>query len=391
MAHRVFAFVAAVAVIVAIVRIAFTYRDTSQGFDETCHVAAAIELLDRHTYRLDPVHPPLARLAIGIPLYLAGERFPHLSADEVAYPNYNVVGNHILYDDGHYLRNLVLARVAMLPFLALASGLVFLWARREYGELAGLFAVLLFTTTPMVMAFSSLAYTDLVTATTQLAALFAFTYWLETQNFRSTLLLGGAIGLALMSKLTSFLFLGSAGTAILACRWWLERNSHAGRSKVSVKRLTAALALSIVVLWSGYGFSVGHVREGMGVAPEQMPSFQHFPAPVGKLAKTMIQQDWVIPAPAFWRGLATIWVLNKTSPPAYLLGHMRSGGWWYFFLAGLAFKTPLPFLILCAVGVLSLSTQLRDRKWSGLAPVVAVAAILIVTMPVKYNAGTRLC
>jgi hypothetical protein len=389
MAHRVLAFVATVAVIVAIVRVAFTYRDTSQGFDETCHVAAAIELLDRHTYKLDPIHPPLARLAIGIPLYLAGERFPHLSADEVAHPNYNVVGNHILYDDGHYLRNLVLARVAMLPFLALASGLVFLWARREYGESAGLFAVLLFTTTPMVMAFSSLAYTDLVTATTQFAALFAFTCWLETQNFRSTLLLGGAIGLALMSKLTSFLFLGAAGAAILASKWWLERNSNAGRPKVSVRRLTAALALSIVVLWSGYGFSVGHVREGMGVTSEQMPSFQHFPAPVGKLAKAMVQHDWVIPAPSFWRGLATIWVLNKTSPPAYLLGHIRPGGWWYFFLAGLAFKTPLPFLILCAVGVLALSTQLRARKWSGLAPVVAVAAILIVTMPVKYNAGTR--
>jgi hypothetical protein len=79
MGHRAFALLATIAVIIAVVRVPFSYRDTSQGFVETCHFAAAIELLDRHTYTLDPVHPPLARLAIGVPLYLAGERYPWLT------------------------------------------------------------------------------------------------------------------------------------------------------------------------------------------------------------------------------------------------------------------------------------------------------------------------
>ena len=54
--------------LIAVVRIISTYSLTAQAFDEPCHVAAAIELLDRHTYTLDPVHPPLARIAIGLPL-----------------------------------------------------------------------------------------------------------------------------------------------------------------------------------------------------------------------------------------------------------------------------------------------------------------------------------
>jgi hypothetical protein len=198
-----------------------TYGSTAQGFDEPCHVAAAIELLDRHTYTLDPVHPPLARFAIGIPLYLAGERYPHLTGEEALNANYNVVGNHILYDDGHYVRNLMLARSGMLPFLIAASLLVFLWARRDFGDFAAVMAVLVFTTTPIVLALSSLAYTDLVTATTQFAALFAFTNWLRKPDKRSTLLLGGATGLALMSKLTSLLFLPAAGAGIAACLWLL--------------------------------------------------------------------------------------------------------------------------------------------------------------------------
>jgi hypothetical protein len=37
------------------------------------------------------------------------------------------------------------------------------------------------------------------------------------------------------------------------------------------------------------------------------------------------------------------------SPLSYLLGNTKAGGWCYFFLVAVAVKTPLPFLILCAV------------------------------------------
>jgi hypothetical protein len=134
----------------------------------------------------------------------------------------------------------------------------------------------------------------------------AFTSWLQNPGRGSAVVLGGAIGLALMSKLTSFLFLAAAAMAILACKRWIGDDWAIGGWKVTLKRLTAATALGIAVLWAGYSFSIGHVREGMGLSAQEIPSFH-------------------IPAPAFWRRVATIWVLNKTSPPAYLLGHIRQG------------------------------------------------------------------
>src|SRR5271166_2159158 len=117
--------------LIAVVRIISTYSLTSQAFDEPCHVAAAIELLDRHTYTLDPIHPPLSRIAIGLPLYLAGERYPNLSRTDHDI-TYNDVGDAILYDSGHYLRNLKLARLGVLPF--------FSWPRRScsYGRAASM-------------------------------------------------------------------------------------------------------------------------------------------------------------------------------------------------------------------------------------------------------------
>lgn len=380
---------ATVLVSLAVIRVVLTYKNTAQGFDEPCHVAASIELLDKHTYTLDPVHPPLSRLAIGIPLYVAGERFPRLNPEEAINPDYNVVGNHILYNDAHYLRNLILARTAMLPFLIAASVLIYFWCRREFGDSTAIVGLAVLTTTPILLAFSSLAYTDMVAATTQCAALFAFAYWLQSPGRRSTWLLGLATGLAISAKFTSFLFLPCAAVAIVACRWWLTRESVWTLLKARDKSLVTALALAIVVLWATYGFSIGQVRDGTQISAEHMPSFQHFPAPISKIARALVVWNPRVPAPALWRGVAEAWVLNKTSPPAYLLQSIRRGGWWYFFLVGLVFKTPLPLLILFFGGLLCLKTYVHEKSWSALVPAVSVFAILLTTTTVKYNAGMR--
>src|SRR5437773_109020 len=104
------AVVVALLSLVAVLRTVQSYKNTSQGFDEPCHISTALEWLQRHTYTLDPIHPPLSRVAIGIPLRLAGVRYPDLSPGDPGSSNYNVVGNHIIYNSGHFTRNLALAR-----------------------------------------------------------------------------------------------------------------------------------------------------------------------------------------------------------------------------------------------------------------------------------------
>ena len=388
---RYVALAVALLILIAVVRVLLTYKVTAQGFDEPCHVAAAIELLDKGTYTLDPVHPPLSRIAIGVPLYLAGERFPQWPASDPRIRNYNDVGNSVLYDDGHYVRNLSLARSAMLPFFAVAGVLVFLWTRREFGAFAGVMAALLFTTLPTVLAFSGLAYTDLATACMQFAALFAFTTWLRQPSRRTTLVLGFAVALAFLAKLTTLLFLPFAAVAIWLTKWLIEGRAGAApidRQANRLAQLSAALVVAVVVVWAGYGFSVGHIREEMQITPESMPSFQHFPGPVRNLARHLLLRDPLLPAPALLRGAAVSWTLNKSAPPAYLLGKVKDGGWWYFFLVGVAVKTPLPFLLLCLAGAWALLAR-RPLPWTAVAPAASVLAILFVTMFVKYNAGVR--
>ncbi len=377
---------------IAIIRIISTYTITPQAFDEVCHVAAAIELLDRHTYTLDPVHPPLARIAIGLPLFLAGERFPKLAP--LGHPaTYNDVGNAILYGQdsslGHYIRTLRLARLGVLPFFLLGTAIVFFWARSEYGDFAGLVAAAMFTTTPTILAFSSIAYTDIVAASTQAAAIWAFVCWLDNPARRSTVWLGLAGGLALSAKATTVIFFPAAAVAIFLTKWITTGAVMPITRKTAMRQVALAFAIACLTLWATYGFAVQHVREGMDLSAEKIPTFQHFPAPLAKVGRQLVLSDPLIPAPALVRGAAQAWELNKVQSDTYLLGHIRSGGWWYFFIVCIAVKAPIPLLILFVLGVISVWSFAPAVRWKALAPALAAVAVLLVTMPVKYQAGTR--
>lgn len=378
--------VSLVIVLASVVRIVATYPHTAQAFDEPCHVSAGIEFLDRGTYTLDAVHPPLARIAIATPLYVAGERYPQLPPNDPASSNYNVVGNHILYDSGHLLRNLTLARLGVLPFFMLGALIVYLWTKQIAGDIPALIAVFLYVTTPTVLAFSSIAYTDIVAASTQLAAMFIFSLWLETPDRVRTIWLGLAIGMAFLAKLTSLLFLPAAAIAIVLV--WFAGNRHQGaRQNFAFGKLLAAGALAAVLVWAGYGFSFRPLHEATGITAASMPSFQHFPGPVRNVARSLVLRDPRLPAPELLHGIALAWSLNGTPAQSYLLGHIKYGGWWYFYLVALGVKLPLPLLVLFVVSIVLLIKYERDAKI--FFPLAALAAILLITTRVNYQVGVR--
>jgi hypothetical protein len=73
-----------------------------------------------------------------------------------------------------------------------------------------------------------------------------------------------------------------------------------------------------------------------------------------------------------------------------LLGQVRETGWWYFFPVALAVKTPLPFLLLIAIGSFCLAQRAwREKNWTIAAPLVATFTLLLVCMPSRLNIGVR--
>src|SRR5438105_6779946 len=112
--------------LISLFRIVSTYHVLSQAYDEPAHIACGMEWLQKGTYTLEPLHPPLARVAVALGPYMAGL---HMGDAGPAFEQ----GNRVLYGKGSYLQNLALARVGTLPFLLIAIGSVWWLGKELYG------------------------------------------------------------------------------------------------------------------------------------------------------------------------------------------------------------------------------------------------------------------
>ena len=357
--------------LVAVARVVATYSVFNHTYDEPNHISAGMEWLERGTFTFEPKHPPLGRVAAALGPYLAGAR---LAGERRMVEG----GRAILYDRNDYSRTLSLARAGILPFFIVAVVAVWVWARHWSGELAALFATLLFTTTPPVLAHAGLATTDMPLTGLLAAALLSFALWLEARTNARAIALGTFSALAVLAKMSALLFLPAAALAILGGRWLL-RSSFRGsdarhgaappaapRWDAIARSLGIATLAGALVLWAGYRFSVGS-RFGSYV-PGGVP----------------------IPAPELIEGIRELALHNEHGQSAYLFGEFRRYGWWYFFPVALAVKSPIPLLVLGGIGTaLAASRSHGSQRWALLAPALAAAAILAVCMPAPINIGVR--
>jgi hypothetical protein len=336
-------------------RIVSTYTVFSHTFDEPAHLACGMEWLTQGSYRYEPQHPPLARVAAALGPYLAGEG-SHGMADKWD------EGLAILYDGGHYRRTLALARLGILPFFWLAAVLVYCWSKRYFGEPGAVLAVLIFTSLPAVLAHAALATTDMALTATVGATYFCAIRWCEQPGLRRSLALGLATGLAVLSKFSAIAFIPVSLLAALAVHLVMAR--PAPRQLLDDLRLRllpgcSVMLCSLLVIWAGYRFSFGPVP------------FAPFP----------------LPFPELFAGIGEVAQHNHAGDPgAYLLGSHRDAGWWYYYLVALSVKTPLALLglLLCAVPLLW--RQAARGLWLALA---FSCSILLFCMFSRINLGIR--
>jgi len=371
---------------IGVARVVATYKIFNQTTDEPAHLATGMEWLDRGTYSLEPLHPPLARVAIALGPYLSGIRL-------TGQGNVWAEGNEMLFARGRYLHNLALARLGVLPFFLLASFLVWCWSRRRYGEAPAFVAALLFTSSPVILAHAGVATTDMAITGTFTWALLAFVNLLDEPGYSRAAILGLAVGLAVLSKFSALVFLPACGLALLLWRWLAETRRAEKKAATSEFRWARGVAVAalaaFLVVWGGYRFSVGSITT---VADRPHPTLDRTFGAMGaphNVAYAVSEAHW-IPAPAFFRGIAEVRQKEAQGHKGYLLGQIRLTGWWYFFPVALAVKTTLPFLLLAGAGAFCLlRSGWRERDWIAAAPVVAALALLLVSMTSHINIGIR--
>jgi len=326
-------------IIVGSLRIAGTYTVFNHTPDEPEHTACGIDWLQKGVAYEDGFeHPPLARIAAGIGPYLVGRRLVEKAYDStgaLVTPTMRQQGELVLYMDQHYDRNLALARLGILPFYWIASAVVFLWARRSFGNLTAIAATFLFTFLPPILTHAGLATTDMALAAMAGASFLAGIEWLDRPDLKRSLIFGLFSGLAVLSKFSSLVFLPAAFGAALIWRIASapsELRNAAGFARRRLLPFVIAVAMGALIVWACYRFSFGKVW----------------------FANLSLQ------APGLLAGIRHVMQHNTAGHSSYLLGMRNKHGFWYYYPVVLAVKTPLPFLALLIAGV---ATALRKANW----------------------------
>jgi hypothetical protein len=381
-------------ILVACLLAASTWRVYSNTWDEPEHLAAGIELLDKGRYEYDTEHPPIVRIFMALGPYLAGARsFGTPPPDGV------LEGVDILYSGGHYKLYLTLARLGTLPFLALLLYSTWLWARRvsaSAGE--ALLAVLLTVAVPPILGHAALATLDVAAAATVLLALYASQCWLSSARWKDAVFCGLASGLAVGSKFSAVPFLALGfGVQVVAHVVLLRRQSPerspvpaASPMKQRLRDLAIILVMTLLPLALAYGVrshatSVAHRFDWALAFLLREHGLSH---DAGVLLQHLWMPQWV---QGLLEGIIAIKAHNDAGHLSFLLGQLRSTGWWYFYLVALAVKTPIPLLILGPVGMVMLAREgWRERDAWRLAPLLLFLAVLVFASGFSHiNIGIR--
>lgn len=288
---------------------------------------------------------------------------------------------------GVYHDYFLLGRLVSIAALLLTCGLVYGYARSLYGPVGGLIAAACACLSPNLLAHGRLVTPDIYLTAAIVAALWSLDRLLTRPRWHTSLILGLALGLAALSKLTGLLLfiLVPLIVAGLQIADWREarRPMSTGRAEVRTgpDSRTIWIALVAALLVGTIVINVGYLCDGI-FTPLRRFDFQ---SPTLKSLQATLPGWLPIPLPKFFfQGIDE--QLAETGYEAYLLGEFNTTGFWSYYLVGLLVKTPAPLLLLCAAAWFW-GGRPRRRE----VPLVALATLLLIffSLARHKNIGLR--
>jgi len=166
--------------------------------DEPVHLSAGYSYWQTLDFRLNPEHPPLAKLVAALPLLVLKPNLDTSSIDWTEASEYPF-GFAFLYGNDAD-RILFWGRVPMIVLAALGGWITFLFARDLFGPPAGAFAAGLYCFCPNLLAHGMLITTDVPLAAFTVLTLYLFWKRCKKPSWKSDFVTGLALGAAMASK-----------------------------------------------------------------------------------------------------------------------------------------------------------------------------------------------
>lgn len=366
--------------------------------DENFHLVAGYSYLKWGDYRINPEHPPFAKLLAALPLLaleIDDSALPREQRDKVQVNGkYGwLLANQWLFSSNDAEKLFLYAKLPMLALGVILGLVVFCWTRELYGLNAGFAALAIYVLDPNILAHSSLVHTDIPFTLALFAGTYFFWRTLREINWFNWLM---TIGFYSMSAVTKFSFV-----TILPI-WVLLGISNIFSSRPLRPRIAsnsdvtgywskagwlAAILFSAVwfayfAVWAVYGFryeAVAGQRLPLGMGASVAPSPWLTPLIHFNVNYHVLPEAWL-------SGL--VYALSTFDRTAYLLGEVSGEGFWLYFPIAFAVKTPLPTLLFLFVSLVFLVARGKfatDSKFL-LVPIFLFFSLAVYS---RMNIGLR--
>ncbi len=352
--------------------------------DEIVHIPAGYYHLVAGEFQLNNEHPPLIKMWAALPqLFIQPEEPPPATTPGNSMER--TWNFHSLYWQANAANFQALSfwtRVMMLPLTFALGALIFIYARRLFGERAALFAVVLYVFEPTVLAHGRVVHTDIPAALVYLLFFFALHAYAVAPTLRRACLVGLASGIALVTKFSMVVIIPILFAAAAFYIWTAPRRGEQ-RKTAGVHASLAALVI-LFVINAAYYFQSQPLEESdvRWVALKSAPRFDVIIAGIGVLSKIL---------PTYYLfGIYNVAIHNQYGHAASLLGMQSDLGWWYYFPIAFALKTTLPFLLLSIVALLWAFQRLVFKRESiFIFLLVPFAAYTALSLTSHINIGVR--
>ena len=323
--------------------------------DEFAHLPAGYYYLRTGNFALFAQNPPLVKMVMALPLLAVRPDLDvHARIENSGWYPWIFGTDFMERNRAAYPLIFLLGRSMIVLLGLLLGGLVFVWARRLYGDRGGLLALVLYAFSPTLVAHAHLATIDVGHALAMLLALFCFARYLEKPGWGWLLLAGVTLGTAQLTKFTALLLYPALALLALVALARGEEFPLLGARTRSGRRGRLAwslAALAVVFVVSGVVVDAGYLFQGVG----RRLDWFHFQSHLlgGVAAKLPGALRVPLPTPYLY-GLDGLQYINDRGEfPGYLFGHWSSHGWASYYLVAILYKTPLPFLALFALAALA--------------------------------------
>ena len=392
--------------------------------DETAHLTAGYSYWETGYYRLQPENGNLPQRWAALPSVLSEKPFPKLDSNAWLKADVWFLGRTFFFSSGNFTEDLLFSGRVMIALLGMALVLVCAtWSRQLHGYGGTLVTTVLVFFCPHLLAHSALITSDIAATLGFLLALGAWWKLCHRITLFRIIALGLAAGFLALAKFSAALFVPIALLVLMARSFrstplFWKFGSHEGRLIGARKPATllgagtGAAILSILMIWSAYGFRYAATdqaehnfakpwSEVLIEEPKITGSLMADGKPLADpvhLKPGIVQafvgwaREYQLLPEAYLYGLAFT-DLHSRGRLAFFAGEYRETGWWSFFPVTFLLKTTLPAMILLGITWVAYgraTPTIRRRELYRLAPLLIFMAVYwIFAITSNLNIGHR--